>query len=76
MLNRLSIKQRMFLIIAMFFVLFACMIWFSINGSSNIEDISVDAVGKIMLEDQKDKLKVATHSTAIAIGAQYQITGQ
>ncbi len=69
MLNRISIKQRMFLIIALFFVLFVGMVWFSINGSNNVRDIAVSDVAKVMLEDQKDKLKVATHSTALAIGA-------
>nr|WP_320193134.1 methyl-accepting chemotaxis protein [uncultured Desulfobacter sp.] len=67
MLNSLSIKQRMLLIIAMFFILFICMAWFSIIGSTHIEDISVSAVSKIMLEDQKDKVKVATNTLALVI---------
>ncbi len=68
MLDRFSIKQRMFLIIALFFALFIGMVWFSINGSNNVRDIAVNDVAKVMLEDQKDKLKVATHSIAVAIG--------
>jgi len=75
MLNRLSIKQRMFLIIGLFFVLFIGMVWFSINGSNNVRDISISNVAMIMLEDQKDKLKVATHSTALAVGASIKALG-
>ncbi len=68
MLNRFSIKQRMFFIIALFFILFVCMVWFSISGSNNVRDLAISDVAKVMLEDQKDKLKVATHSIALAIG--------
>nr|WP_321396344.1 methyl-accepting chemotaxis protein [uncultured Desulfobacter sp.] len=68
MLKALSIKQRMLLIIAMFFLLFICMVWFSINGSNHVKDISLTAVDEIMLEDQKDKLKVATNTIGVAIG--------
>lgn len=68
MLNRFSIKQRMFFIIALFFILFVCMVWFSISGSNNVRDLAISDVAKVMLEDQKDKLKVATHSVALAIG--------
>ncbi|WP_320040242.1 hypothetical protein [uncultured Desulfobacter sp.] len=58
MLNKLSIKQRMLLIISMFFILFICMVLFSIKGSNHVKDISAAAVSKIMLEDQKDKNNV------------------
>lgn len=68
MLNRLSIKQRMFVIVGLFFLLFIIMIWFSINGSNNVRDLAVLDTSKIMLDDQKAKLKVATHSIALAIG--------
>ena len=67
MLNRFSIKQRMYLIIALVFVLFIGMVWSSINASNDVRDIAVSRVAKVMLEDQKDKLKVATHSTALAV---------
>ena len=75
MLNRFSIKQRMFLIIALFFVLFIGMVWFSINGTNKVRDIAVSRVAKVMLEDQKDKLKVATHSTALAVGQSISAIG-
>lgn len=73
MLNRFSIKQRMFFIIALFFILFICMIWFSINSSNNVRDLAISDVAKVMLEDQKDKLKVATHSTALAVGQSIKV---
>ena len=75
MLNRFSIKQRMFLIIGLFFVLFIGMVWFSINRTNKVKDIAVSRVAKVMLEDQKDKLKVATHSTALAVGQSISAIG-
>ena len=68
MLIRLSIKQRMFLIIGLFLVLFTGMVWLSVNGANTVRDLAVADTKTVMLEDQKAKLKVATHSVALAIG--------
>lgn len=68
MLNRFSIKQRMYFIIFLFFVLFISMIWFSISASNNVRDLAISDAAGIMLEDQKAKIQVATHSTALTIG--------
>ncbi|MCG8617114.1 MAG: methyl-accepting chemotaxis protein [Desulfobacterales bacterium] len=68
MLIRLSIKQRMFLIIGLFLVLFIGMVWLSVNGANTVRDLAVADTSAVMLEDQKAKLKVATHSVALAIG--------
>jgi methyl-accepting chemotaxis protein len=68
MLNRFSIKKRMYFIIFLFFILFISMVWFSISASNNVRDLAVSDAASIMLEDQKAKLQVATHSTALVIG--------
>ncbi len=68
MLNRFSIKGRMYLIIVSILVLFLIMIGFAVDGSNRARDLAIEKTGRIMLEDQKDKLKVATHSMALAIG--------
>ncbi len=68
MLNRFTVKQRMYIIIVLILVLFACMAWFAINSSNSVRDMGLTATEKVMLEDQKAKLKVATHSMAVALG--------
>ncbi len=67
MLNRISIKGRMYLIIVSILVLFLIMIWFAFDGSRRARDLAIEKTGQAMLEDQKDKIKVATHSLALSI---------
>ena len=68
MLNHFSIKGRMYLIIVSILVLFLIMIWFAFDGSRRARDLAIEETGRVMLEDQKDKIRVATHSIALAIG--------
>jgi len=68
MLKRFTVKGRMYLIIAAVFLLFMIMIFFAVDGSNKIMDFGVSGTTRIMLEDQKAKLKVATHSVALIIG--------
>ena len=67
MLNRFSIKGRMYLIIVSILVLFLLMVWFAINSSNNARDLAIKKTGQAMLEAQKEKIKVATYSMAAAI---------
>ncbi len=68
MLGRFSVKGRMLLIIAAILVLFAVMVFFSLSSGNRIRNLGVAKTGAIMLEDQKAKLQVASHSLALAIG--------
>lgn len=68
MLNRFSVKQRMYLIIAAIFALFLVMTYFAINNGINARDMGISKTGSVMLEDQKAKVKVASHSMALAVG--------
>lgn len=68
MLKRLSIKQRMYLIITLIFILFAVMIVFSVTSSLRVRNSGMESTEKIMLADQKDKIRVASHTIALAVG--------
>ena len=68
MLNLLTVKQRMYLIIGAILVLFLVMTFFTIRTGDQIRDLSIDKTGKVMLSDQKAKIEVASHTVALAIG--------
>jgi methyl-accepting chemotaxis protein len=68
MLNRLTIKGRMYTIITGIFVLFMIMLLLAINEAQQVKDIGISKTGEVMLSDQKDKIKVASHSLAVALG--------
>ncbi|MFH2059606.1 MAG: methyl-accepting chemotaxis protein [Pseudomonadota bacterium] len=67
MLNRFSIKGRMYLIIFSILVLFVLMICFAVNSSNKVRDLAIEKTGQAMLDAQKEKIKVATHSVGMAI---------
>ena len=67
MLNRFSIKGRMYLIIVSILVLFLIMVWFAIDSSNRARNLAIEKTGQTMLENQKEKIKVAAHSMAAAI---------
>jgi len=69
MLARLSVKGRMYLIIASILLLFILMAWIAHQSSLKSREIGVEKAGQVMLNLQKDKLKVATHSIAVSLGA-------
>ncbi|MBM9514734.1 methyl-accepting chemotaxis protein [Desulfogranum marinum] len=68
MLNRFSVKGRMFLIVGAILLLFVVMVFFTLQLGNKIKDFGVNKTGEIMLIDQKAKLKVAVHSIALALG--------
>ncbi len=68
MLNLLTVRQRMYVIIFAILVLFLVMLYFAVRSDTQVRDVSIDKTGSIMLQDQKDKIKVASHTVALAIG--------
>ena len=68
MLNKLLVKHRMYLIIGLVFVLFVLMSWFANQNSIKVGELAIKDTQAVMLEGQKAKLKVATHSVALSIG--------
>ncbi|MCB2145601.1 MAG: methyl-accepting chemotaxis protein [Deltaproteobacteria bacterium] len=65
MLNRLSVKGRMYIINISILVLFATMVTFSVRSSNGIKDLGIEKTGQVMLEDQKARIQLATHSAAL-----------
>ncbi|MFH2092838.1 MAG: methyl-accepting chemotaxis protein [Pseudomonadota bacterium] len=77
MFKSFTVKQRMYLIILLIFVLFAIMAWFSNQNSHKVGDLAMIDTQKAMLDGEKDKIRVATHSVALAIGKSIEtIDGQ
>ena len=68
MLKRLSIKGRMFLIIGGILFLFLILSLMSIRTANDVKKLGIAKTGEVMLDDQKAKLQVATHSVAVLIG--------
>ncbi|MEJ2040372.1 MAG: methyl-accepting chemotaxis protein [Desulfosarcinaceae bacterium] len=67
-IGHLSIKSRLYLIICGVIALFVSMILMSINMVDGARDMGIQKAGQVMLKDQEEKIKVATHSLALAIG--------
>jgi len=68
MLQRLSIKGRMFLIIGAILVLFVTMLAFAVSNSTAVLAIGLDKAADVMLQDQKAKIQVASHTIAVTLG--------
>ena len=68
MLKRMTVKQRMYLIILTIFMLFLVMSFFAIQNGTKSRDMGIDKTGQVMLADQKAKIQVASHTIALAIG--------
>jgi methyl-accepting chemotaxis protein len=64
----LSIKNRMLFIMGSILVLFIMMMWFSVNGNNQIQALSIEKTQAVMLEGQKEKIQIATHTIAVSLG--------
>ena len=56
MLNRLSVKGRMYIINVTILVLFVTMVMFSVRNSNGVKDLGLEHTGEVMLEDQKARI--------------------
>jgi methyl-accepting chemotaxis protein len=68
MFKNLTVKSRMLLVVSLICCLFALMSWLAVSNSNKIKDQGLEKTAAIMLEDQKAKLQVATHSVALTLG--------
>jgi methyl-accepting chemotaxis protein len=68
MLNRFSVKGRMYLIIVAILALFLIMVFFAIQNGNRVRDMGLTKTGEVMLADQMAKLQVASHTVALAAG--------
>lgn len=68
MLNRFTVKGRMFLIVGTILLLFVVMVFFTLSLGTKIKEYGVSTTGDIMLDDQKAKIQVASHTIALSLG--------
>jgi methyl-accepting chemotaxis protein len=65
MLNRLTVKGRMYIINVAILVLFATMVVFSVRNSNGVKELGLEKTGEVMLEDQKARIQLASHAAAL-----------
>ena len=68
MLHKLTVRGRMYLIIATIFILFLVMAFFAVTSGTRIRDLGIAKTAQVMLADQEAKIQVASHSMALALG--------
>jgi methyl-accepting chemotaxis protein len=68
MLNKLTVKWRMFLVIFSIILLFIFMSWFAISSTGKVKALGLHKTEQIMFADQKIKLQIATHTAAMTLG--------
>ncbi|BCS97605.1 methyl-accepting chemotaxis protein [Desulfoluna limicola] len=68
MLKNVSIKARIFIIIGMIMVLFAGMLFGSLQTGKLAKNAGIEESAEVMLQGQKEKLKVGSHSVALLLG--------
>jgi len=67
-IRQINIKGRIYLIITGVIALFAANALMNTNVVNKLRDMGIQKTGILMLENQKEKLRVATHSLALVIG--------
>ena len=67
MLDRMTVRQRMILIIIAITILFGLMTLFAVATATQSRDMGIFQTGEVMLLDQKAKIKAASHALALAI---------
>jgi len=68
MLSRLTVKRRMILVVAMVFTFAVSLMALAVRNGSLAIRTSQAVSREQMLEDQKQKIRVASHSMAVSIG--------
>ena len=69
MLNKLTIKARIILIIVTTSLLFSVTILFSIYTNRNMNVLAIEKTAAVMLKDQKKRIQLATFAMATALGS-------
>ncbi|GAB6904774.1 conserved hypothetical protein [Desulfosarcina cetonica] len=65
MLNRLSVKGRMYIINLAILVLFVTLVGFAVRNKNMVKNLGIQKTGEVMLADQKARIQLATHSAAM-----------
>lgn len=69
MLNKMSVKGRMYLIIFAILIMFGVMVYFAVHNGTKVRDLGIQKTGEVMLLDQQQKVQVATHTAALTVGS-------
>ena len=72
MIKRLSIRNKMILLTVLVLAMFAALSGFASLTIQQSKQTGIEESGQLMLVDQKDKLRVATHTIALALGQMLQ----
>ncbi len=68
MLNKITIKMRIYIIILSTFILFITTILFAIYTNKNTKEFAINKTSESMLDGQKKRIQLATYSLAMALG--------
>ena len=68
LLNKFSIKGRMYFVIGCILVLFLVMLGFTFYTADSVAKIGLEKTDSVMLEGQKEKIQVACHTAALTAG--------
>jgi methyl-accepting chemotaxis protein len=68
MLSRLTVKGRMYIIVASLTILFGAMTMFSVRNSNAIKELGIRKTGDVMLTDQQERIRLASHTAALTVG--------
>ena len=74
MLRKIKISHRLMGLISVLLVFTVIVIILFVSSSNNLKDYTIDNTQSTMLELEKNKLKVATHSVALSIAEQLKIS--
>jgi methyl-accepting chemotaxis protein len=75
MLQRIRIKTRILLILLGIVALFAVMALFNVNTVGKIRDLGAEATAKVMMDDQKARIRLASHAMAVALSEAVKKSG-
>ena len=69
MLRKITIKLRMYVLVAVIAVFVLGILGAALSGMRQVEDVGITSAADAMLEGERRKIFVATHSMATSIGA-------
>ena len=67
MLNRFTVKGRMYIINIAILLLFATLVGLAVRNMNLLKENGIEKTGAIMLEDQKARIKLATHAASMMV---------
>ncbi|THB79227.1 MAG: methyl-accepting chemotaxis protein [Desulfobulbaceae bacterium] len=75
MFRRLSVKQRMYVIMAMTLFMFIVNAQFAWMNLNKVKDLGVDTTTQVLLESEKEKIKAVTSSMALSLATVLESAG-